>query len=329
MPTHWTEESIFDSYNIFEETFKVVSSHEIKAAVLIPKDLKPGSHPIIYHLHGGFLVTGYGLFPAFFPKWVDKLALKHSAIIVSPDHRLLPSENGVADVLEDLEDCWQWTKLKLPGILETKAPGYFLDFSQTLLAGGSAGGYCATELALSHPEDFRTLAVVYPLLDPRDKVYVEGPGPDEPTILRADLKDMPSKEETLAWIEEARKEPHSKDNLDRIPFPIAACHSGIFASDIFDSKGLNRRDFFPLERIEAGERLPPKMWLMHGDDDATVPIRGSYKFVNLVREKLPQTTLRFDVCPGQDHAFDFDESTWESFASEALDFVTKSWLIEG
>lgn len=120
-------------------------------------------------------------------------------------------------------------------------------------------GYCATELALSHPDDFRALAIVYPLLDPRDKVYVEGPGPDEPTILRADLKDMPSKEETLAWIEETRKEPHSKDNLDRIPFPIAACHSGIFASDIFDNKGLNRREFFPLDRIEAGDRLPPKM----------------------------------------------------------------------
>lgn len=68
---------------------------------------------------------------------------------------------------------------------------------------------------------------------------------------------------------------------------------------------------------------------MHGDDDATVPIRGTYKFINLVREKLPQTILRFDVCPGQDHAFDFDESAWESFASEALDFVTKGWLVEG
>ncbi|KAM0433450.1 hypothetical protein ACHAPT_004330 [Fusarium lateritium] len=325
MATHWTEESVFDSYNIFEETFKVVSSHEIKTAVLIPKNLKTGLHPIIYHLHGGFLVTAHGLFAAFFPKWVDKLALKHSAIIVSPDYRLLPSENGVADLLEDLEDCWQWTKQKLPGILENKAPGHLLDFSRTLLAGGSAGGYCATEIAFSHPDEFGVLAIVYPLLDPRDKVYIKGPGPDEPTILRADLKDMPTKEDTLAWIGEKRKTPHSKDGFDRLPFAIAACHSGIFASEIFDNKNLNMREFFPLERVEAGERLPAKMWLMHGDDDATVPIRGSHKFIQLVKEKLPQTTLRFDVVPGQDHGFDFDVKTWESFAPDALDFVTKGW----
>lgn len=82
---------------------------------------------------------GSGLFGPFFPKWVDKLALQNSAIIVSPDYRLLPSANGLDDVLEDVEDGWQWTKNKLPAILKEKAPGHSVDFSHVLLAGGSAG----------------------------------------------------------------------------------------------------------------------------------------------------------------------------------------------
>lgn len=120
-------------------SYKLVSSYEIKTTILVPKDLKPGPHPLIYHVHGGFLTTGHGLFTPLFPKWMSKLALEHSAIIVSPDHRLLPSANGVADVLEDLEDGWQWTKSELPGILRGKSPGHTLEFSQTLLVGGSAG----------------------------------------------------------------------------------------------------------------------------------------------------------------------------------------------
>ncbi|KAM0555890.1 hypothetical protein ACHAPJ_006292 [Fusarium lateritium] len=325
----WNTDAVFDSYDIFEETFKTVSSHDIKTAILLPKNLKPGPHPIIYHIHGGFLVMGHGLFAPFFPKWVDKLALEHSAIIVSPDYRLLPSANGLADVLEDVEDGWQWTKSQLPGILKEKAPGHFLDFSHTLLAGGSAGGYCATELALSHPDEFHSLAVVYPLLDTKDKVYLEGPSPDEPTVLRFPPEDIPFKADTLVWIEEKRKVPESRAGFERTPFAVAACQRGIFASHILDNKNLNKTEFHPLERIEAGAVLPKKMWIMHGDEDSTVPVRGSQKFVDLVAKKLPETTVRYDVVPGEDHGFEFDEKRWDSFADEALGFVKDAWLIEG
>ena len=90
-------------------------------------------------MHGGFLVTAHGLFAPFFPKWTDKLALDHSAIIVSPDYRLLPSKNGLADLLEDLEDGWSWTKSSLNVFLKENAPGHEADFGHVLLAGGSAG----------------------------------------------------------------------------------------------------------------------------------------------------------------------------------------------
>jgi fermentation-respiration switch protein FrsA (DUF1100 family) len=65
---------------------------------------------------------------------------------------------------------------------------------------------------------------------------------------------------------------------------------------------------------------------MHGDDDSTVPIRGSQKFVDLVAKKLPATSVRYDPVKGEDHGFEFDEKRWESFADEALAFVRDAWL---
>lgn len=65
---------------------------------------------------------------------------------------------------------------------------------------------------------------------------------------------------------------------------------------------------------------------MHGDDDSVVYIRGTQKFANLLKEKLPETTLRFDIAQGEDHAFDFEAPRWKSFAKSALDFTLKAWL---
>lgn len=48
--------------------------------------------------------------------------------------------------------------------------------------------------------------------------------------------------------------------------------------------------------------------------------------MDLVRGRLREVTLRYDVVVGQDHAFDFDEKTWAYFASDALEFVREGWL---
>lgn len=81
----------------------------------------------------------HGLFAPFWPKWMNKLGLEHDAIIIAPDYRLLPSADGIQGQIEDMEDCWQWAKSTLPGILDTRAPGHTLDFSRTMLVGSSAG----------------------------------------------------------------------------------------------------------------------------------------------------------------------------------------------
>ncbi len=65
---------------------------------------------------------------------------------------------------------------------------------------------------------------------------------------------------------------------------------------------------------------------MHGDDDSVVPLRNSDRFAEIVNESQPQTTLRYDVVPGQDHAFDLIAETWQDFRQEALGFVKDGWL---
>lgn len=227
----------------------------------MPKDLKPGPHPVMIHTHGGFLVTAHSLFPGFFPRWGDKLARENNAIIVAPDYRLLPSANGVADVLEDLEDFWAWSKSELPRILEQKVPSHTLDFSQLLLCGGSAGGYCAVQLALSHPDDVSVLAINYPLLDLKDPLYLHGPTHDEPNVLRTPSKDIPSKEETVVWIKETRQVIATKAGFERTPFCVGMVHHGLFSSEVLDNRGLDLPAFSPLQRVSNGEKLPATLFV--------------------------------------------------------------------
>jgi hypothetical protein len=100
---------------------------------------------------------------------------------------------------------------------------------------------------------------VYPLLDTKDRLYLQGALPNEPTVLRMPLEEIPSMEDTLAWIEKTRKKPESRAGFERTPFAVAACQRGIFSSHMLDNKGLDKADFHPLERIEAGAKLPKNM----------------------------------------------------------------------
>ena len=237
-------------------SYKTLPCHEIKVAVLIPKGLKPAECPVIFNVHGGFLATAHSLFAPFFSPWALRLALQNSAIIVSPDYRLLPSANGVADVLEDLEDFWQWSRSSLAEVLHQNAPGYSVDFSRLLLVGASAGGYCVLQLAQSHWDEVSALAMAYPLIDLRDDLYVKGPAPGEPTVLRYPPQDIPSKQDTMAWIDETRKTVTTKAGFERTPFCVATAQHGIFASEMLDHRNLDLPGFSPLERLRAGAKLP-------------------------------------------------------------------------
>lgn len=237
----------------------MVESHEIQAAILLPKDLEAGSHPIVVHIHGGWFMYGHSLFSPFFGPWELDLAAKHDAIIVSADYRLLPTERGITDILEDLEDFWQWMHSALPGVLLRHAPAHSIDFSRLLLAGGSAGGYGAVQLALSHPDDIAAMALQYPFVDPQDERWAHGPAHDATTIFRFPREEILPREVVEAWVEQHRRTVRTEAGLELTPYAVALTQHGVFNSLVFDPQNLQSPEFAPLERIRAGARLPKKM----------------------------------------------------------------------
>lgn len=52
-----TGETRFDSFDVYRTSYKTIGSHNIHVGILIPKDLRPGKHPLVVKFHGGGLVS--------------------------------------------------------------------------------------------------------------------------------------------------------------------------------------------------------------------------------------------------------------------------------
>lgn len=55
--------SLFNSFTI---PYKTVNNHEITTDILIPKNIKPGKHPLLARFHGGGLVSSLSSVSLFF-----------------------------------------------------------------------------------------------------------------------------------------------------------------------------------------------------------------------------------------------------------------------
>ena len=154
--------------------FKVVDNHPIQVDILLPPGLKEGKHPLIIAYHGGYLIAGARNHYRFMASWLPAYAASTSAIIVSPDHRLLPSAT-VPDILSDLEDLWEWIHKSLPAVLASQVPQFSVDLDHILVQGSSAGGFNAAHLALSHCADVRAAILVYPMVDCLMDYLANGP----------------------------------------------------------------------------------------------------------------------------------------------------------
>lgn len=163
----------------------------------------------------------------------------------------------MTDQLEDLEDFWQWTRKTLPSLLERRALGHTMDFSQLLLVGASAGGYCATQLALSHPDEVSVLGIAYPALDLKDDLFIHGPQPGAATVLRFPADEIPSKEASLAWVKERRNVIASKGGFEITPYAVGLCQHGEFFAQMLEYGDAHvTAEQLPIERVRSGEKLP-------------------------------------------------------------------------
>lgn len=145
----------------------------------------------------------------------------------------------------------------MPSILQDKASGYEIDYKQSLLIGASAGGYYAAQLATSHPDEISALALAYPAVDLRDEMWTKGPAAGAPTVFRFPLEEMPSTEDTLAWVEERREKVVSKGGFEATPYLVALTQNVLFASEMLEHNGVKLQpQQLPLERLRTGAMLP-------------------------------------------------------------------------
>jgi acetyl esterase/lipase len=164
MVAHTSQEDLsgFGAFNVHNAVYKTIDSHNLDLDVIIPKDFTQPANgaPIILRYHGGGLITGSSLTPLFFPQHLLDLATKHSAIIVSPNYRLLP-ESTITDILDDTEDNWKWLHSSLGSFLQTIDAKFTPRLDQILVYGESAGGYLALQVGFDHPTSIRSLAIAY------------------------------------------------------------------------------------------------------------------------------------------------------------------------
>ncbi|MCJ1378246.1 hypothetical protein MMC17_001343 [Xylographa soralifera] len=238
---------------VITKTYKEVNGHRILLDVLVPQDLKPGPNPLILSFHGGWFVAGSRNFLPFFPTWLPEFATRHSAIIISADYRLLPEASG-AEILEDLESVWRWVHDSLQSVLTdhfAHKPGHTADLGRIMLYGGSAGGYCALQLALSHPDEVQALMMAYPMADVDGGWNVTGNG-------GADMlgRAPPSETEVDAFVAENKKPGAvaTTGDWDRVRMGIGGQAWGKTRGWLGSGK-----DVVPFDRIKAGAGLPAKV----------------------------------------------------------------------
>ncbi|KAK3064655.1 hypothetical protein LTS18_005205 [Coniosporium uncinatum] len=139
------------------------------AHVLTPKTLKPGKHPVLIRFHGGGLVEGVAL-GDWFRSYILAFAERESAIIISPEYRMLPEANGW-EMLDDLRaflDC-----LTADGGLKALGKhldldNVHLDIDRTAITAENAGAYLAIHALFQQPTqklNIRALMLQSPMLD--------------------------------------------------------------------------------------------------------------------------------------------------------------------
>lgn len=330
--------SKYSSFTKKEVTYKTINNHAITTAIFIPK-MGPSSsnknpHPLLIHFHGGFLICGHSTYEEWHATWTIQLALQHSAILVSPNYRLLPESNG-HDILSDISDFWTWVKTSLASEISSISPDTNIDLSNILVAGESAGGYLAIQSALLFPEaGIKAVISQYGMLDNRIPHFAEkgfkymAGAPQQP---ESDVDE---------YIRDAKK-GDVRTNTHPWEMWLFICAT-VQAGRYLDFLGQDEL-LHPVENLRNVARVPP-CWIVHGKEDSLVsfvfssvcwfywlgandtqvPIAASDNFVQKLGTTHPQTPLLYTVQPGE-HGFDGKVTMDEEWVKEGCAWLKQYW----
>ncbi|KAK8224307.1 Alpha/Beta hydrolase protein [Phyllosticta capitalensis] len=331
----------FADFHIHHVAYKTVDGQPIETSILVPKDAAPGPRPTIVRWHGGGLVTGARLYTPWFAPWVLDYARSHSAIIVAPDHRLMPESSGRA-ILADIRDFWFWFHTSLSTYLPPRANGAEIDLTRVLLMGESAGAWHVVySLARSFaPESLRAAVLTFPMLDLRDPHFSQKSNPQDAAMLGVPWLGAELVDE---YEDAARRDPaRIVTNVappERLDLMIAVFQNGRFVEWLERGEGWGEEDkvdaqearqLYPFELLEdaskAGARLPPVL-IAHGEQDSIVPAEGSRKFVDAWTRLQGEdgARCRLVLRPGE-HGFDGQVDFEDEWLQNELKWVTEAWL---
>lgn len=302
-------------FTIHDVTYKTVSSVPIEATILIPKAVKPRKHPLLVRFHGGSLITGARMYMPFFHAWVIQFALKHNAVIVVPDYRLMPEAAGL-DVLDDVKDFWAWTRETLPSALESLAPGVEIDLGSIAVMGESAGGYLAVQSALLFPrKGFKAVIASYPILDVASRFFTEAY--EKPMIGFPQISSTIIDEHLAAMKPGAVVATDPADPPARFPLATAAVQYGKYLEWLGSDERLQ-----PFKNLEKFEGELPFMFMFHGREDTAVPVEGMEKWEQLLTKIRKDGKWKVTYQDGE-HGFDAVANLETPWLKEGLTEVEK------
>ncbi|KAH8430694.1 alpha/beta hydrolase [Aspergillus melleus] len=330
MPAHSnnTVPTTLAQFQILTTTYKTVHGHDITTDILIPRSLSTNTpqtpRPILLRYHGGGLIAGSSLFPAFFNPWYLELAETHGTIIISPNYRLLP-EATFEDIMGDIEDHWQWMHRPMPSFLATQTDGRLAaDLDRIITGGDSAGGYLSLQTALNHPDMIRAVTATYPMVVVKSDQMVgdyEKPVYGLPSYPRSTLADH------LASVEKQESQTGQKvivtadHGEERLKLMFAICQHGLVGPLLSADQRM-----YPLERLRLGARFPAGgILILHGCQDSVVPVQESFLLKEATQKAQPDLAFKLVTREGE-HGFDHAASSKDEWLHDAVREIVDSWL---
>jgi acetyl esterase/lipase len=260
------------------------------------------------------------------PIWLLELAKKHNAVIISPNHRLLP-ESTSPEVFTDIEDFWTWLHSSaVTELLATSSTPTQLDLDRILTAGDSAGGLLSICIGLAHADEIRATTATYPMVDMASE-YFRTPTSSEP------LPDVPPStvDDYLAQMDRSAIRS-SAFLLDRFDLMVAAIYYGSLGQFYeYGAEDAPRELRYPLKRLDQPDVKIPRggIAILHGLQDAIVPVEQSEKFVAKAREVMkgkPGGDKILLTLREGDHGFDVEVPLEEKWLSSHLKVAVEVWL---
>ena len=256
--------------------------------------------------------AGTAAYPDWFSAFFVPFLHRNNAIAVFPNYRLAPEHTG-DDILEDIADFWSWLRSLLPAYLASKQPSVEVDHSKILVAGDSAGGWCALQSVLSLPQGtLKACLVQYPVTNafptsPDHKPFGQAIPPKE--VL----------EDFLAGIVPGSIISSATPPARNWVSAMLRAHGRW--GEFFGTE----KHIMPDTRIEDAKFFVPT-YIIHGKDDSIVPVKWSQVFVDKAKQLFPNVQLKLVTPPG-DHGFDIelyeeDEPWLKQLLKEAED----DWL---